>query len=241
MTVRFLTLALTAILLTMTPGLALAQAEEEAQSDDERARELYLRGDRLYAEGLYEEAVAAFDEAHALTGRPLLLFNLANAHERLGNLEEAISLLRRYAPDAPEYEHDTIARRIRNLERRIEEAGANEIGGPDLSTEQDINAIEDSLTRAPPPAESEQESSGVSIPGVVFLSVGIAALVAGGIFGGLALGKGSDLDDECLGQVCSEASRGLVDDQQTFALVADIGFIVGGIGSLVGLGFLVFD
>jgi len=94
-----------------------------------RARELYLRGDRLYTEGRYEAAVEAFQESYHLSGRPLLLFNLANAYERLARYEEALAALRDYAPHAPVEEEDQIRARLRSLTRRAEEQHAEEQGG----------------------------------------------------------------------------------------------------------------
>ncbi len=79
------------MLLSLAPSFARAQI---VASPDARARELYLQGDREYQAGRYEQAVAAFQEAYRLSGRPLLLFNLANAYERLGRYAEALEALR---------------------------------------------------------------------------------------------------------------------------------------------------
>src|SRR5262245_14114470 len=67
-----------------TGGGADKPAEKPSSSADKEARKLFFRGDRMYEEGKYEEAVAAFEKSYALSHRPELLFNLANAYERLG-------------------------------------------------------------------------------------------------------------------------------------------------------------
>ena len=45
----------------------------EKAAADVRARELFQKGDTAYAEGRYEEANAAFQEAYDLSGRPQFL------------------------------------------------------------------------------------------------------------------------------------------------------------------------
>ena len=90
------------------------------EADDARARELYVIGDEFYANGRYEAAEEAFAEAYRLSGRPLLLFNLANAQERSGRWPEAVQSLRRYREQAPPAEHAELDARLLALERRIE-------------------------------------------------------------------------------------------------------------------------
>ncbi len=105
------------------PVVPATQAERDA-----RARELYSQGDRAYAEGRYNDAIRAFRDAYDLSGRFLLLFNLANACERAGLYRDAATHLRRYAEAAPAGERGQLDSRIRNLETRaaeIETAEAN--------------------------------------------------------------------------------------------------------------------
>ena len=96
----------------MMSGLQLGQTD----AADQRARELYLRGDALYAEGLYGAAIELFLESYNLSGRPLLLFNLANAYERAGRYGEAAQALRAYEPHAMPDEREAIAGRLTRLE-----------------------------------------------------------------------------------------------------------------------------
>ena len=93
-----------------------------AQSDDARARLLFDNGHQLYMEGRYEDALAAWTEAYALSQRPLILFNMANAYERNGQLEKAVAVLNRYRAYAQPDEQEVILRRIKNMEQRLAQA-----------------------------------------------------------------------------------------------------------------------
>lgn len=121
-------LVLTCMYALPVSGVASAQAPAEPaagqQADDARARELYVIGDEFYANGRYEAAEEAFAEAYRLSGRPLLLFNLANAQERSGRWPEAAENLRRYREHAPASEHTALDARLAALQRRIEERAA---------------------------------------------------------------------------------------------------------------------
>lgn len=103
--------------------LAPAPAQEP-DDGDARARLLYENGAALYAEGLYEPAIEAFRQALDLSGHHELLYNIANAQERLGDLEGARESLGRYRIYVEPSERETLERRIRALERRIGEEEA---------------------------------------------------------------------------------------------------------------------
>ena len=114
--------------------LHLAFAQEPAPSStlpapatfEEEARNLFAHGRDAYEHGRYEEAIKKWEEAWRLSRRPLLLANLANAYERLGELQHAADLLGQYLDLAPEEERDTLQARIAQLEARLklEEAEA---------------------------------------------------------------------------------------------------------------------
>lgn len=104
-------------------ALSTAPASAQAPVDDDiRARDLFDNGTILYEEGRYAAAIAAWESGYALSSRPLFLFNLAGAWERLGSLDEAITYLDQYRALAPASERDTLTRRIGALERRRHEA-----------------------------------------------------------------------------------------------------------------------
>ncbi|MCB9675734.1 MAG: hypothetical protein H6737_11490 [Alphaproteobacteria bacterium] len=99
-----------------TPAPAPAPADEQL----EEAKRLYENGVRLYEEALYDEAIVAFEESYALSRQHALLFNIANAQERKGDLEAAIKTLNKYRIYAEADEAAKLDRRVRTLEERLD-------------------------------------------------------------------------------------------------------------------------
>lgn len=240
-----LVLAVLAALAVASPSAhCAAQAEEAPAADaDAQARELYLRGDRLYAEGRYTEAIDLFRQAHELSGRPELLFNLANAYERAGQIEEAIAALRSYAPHAPAYDADTIARRIRALEGRLEsgESGATE-AEPEPGDTPPPRYLPDAPGAAPERTSADGDTAGGDGGGTALVATGLVILGLGLAAGGIGLGLGlamqdasTELETLCVDGVCPEAAQDTLDRESSLALGADISFGIAGAFALTGL------
>ena len=111
----------------LTPLPTLAQ-------DD--AHTMFQRGQVAYTQGAYEDAIAQWEGAYALDPRPLLQWNLSQAYERLGRLDEAAHALELYLAGAdPTDEHQADARaRVGALRARIESTGVILRGGPEGAT-----------------------------------------------------------------------------------------------------------
>lgn len=73
-----------------------------ATSGDDEARALFELGRTEYASGRYDDALAHFERAYALSGRPELLYNMAQCFDRLRRDEDAIDALERYLAALPE-------------------------------------------------------------------------------------------------------------------------------------------
>ena len=197
-------------------ALALSPAAAHAQANDQRARDLYVQGDRYYAEGRYELAVQAFQESYRLSGRPLLLFNLANALERIGRYAEALDALRRYQPSAPPHEQMALRTRIATLEQRA--------------------------AQAPPPPPTTTASSGdasLMVSGFVVGGAGVVLSAVGIAMGVLALDERAEAQAGCVaseaGTVCGEEARGALENDATFSLVADLGLFIGAAAVAAGV------
>ena len=100
-----------AALCAVRPAPAFAQ--------DDRAREIFENGRILYAEGRYEPARLAFEEAYRLSGRHVLLYNIASCHEKLGELQAAVDTLNRYRAFARADERDELEQRVAALEAEL--------------------------------------------------------------------------------------------------------------------------
>ena len=74
----------------------------------------------------------------------------------------------------------------------------------------------------------------------VALGVGGASLIVGGVAGGLAIAKHSQLSDACATPTtCPASEQATVDSYHRLGTIADVGFIVGGVGVAAGIVLLV--
>lgn len=125
-------LALTAPAGAHAQDAAVAQAEAPVED----ARTLFQRGQAAYAQGDYEASITHWTRAYEMDPRPLLQFNLSQAHERLGRLEDAVAALQLYLDHAdPSDEHQADARaRQASLRERIARTSVRITGGPEGAT-----------------------------------------------------------------------------------------------------------
>jgi hypothetical protein len=94
------------------------------------------------------------------------------------------------------------------------------------------------------PAAQVEDGGGVSLAtwGWIALGVGAAAAVAGGVTGGLAMSKQSDLESKCPGKTCtSSKDLDLRDSADTLALMTDVLIPVGSAIAVVGAILLIVD
>ena len=213
---------------------------------EQRARDLFENGKRLYDEGLYDDAVAAWEAAYNLSpDKHLLLYNIANAYERLGRYQEALDNLNRYRALAPAEERETLERRMRNIERRLKEqqaATAEATPAPAPATNSNGTAslsVQNTSTSKPAPAGPN--------PGGLALVVGGGAGVAvGGVLGGLALQQRAQAQALCVesasGQtLCPTDAQPFIDQDRNLSLGGDIAMIAGGVALGAGLIVIIAD
>jgi tetratricopeptide (TPR) repeat protein len=217
-------------LLFASPGHA-----EPQSSNDKEARKLFFQGDRMYEEGKYEEAVEAFEKAYQLSRRPELLFNLANAYERLGQYEEALRALRDYAPAAPKDDRERIAARLKTLEERAEERRSRAEKEKAVATPAPAPAPAETKPSEPAP---EEPASKPPILAYTLLGVGAVGVGVGVFFGVQAMGAKSDAEEQCggaSGNFCRASAQGSIDDASSRALIADIAFAAGAVAAGAGV------
>jgi tetratricopeptide (TPR) repeat protein len=110
--------ALLAVVWCLTgTGSAAAAGDPEHVA---RAREHYAQGSRLFDLSEYDAALREFKEAYRLVDDPAFLYNIAQCQRKLGNLEEAITFLKRFLRHAPNAKNRRdIEHRIAELEREV--------------------------------------------------------------------------------------------------------------------------
>jgi hypothetical protein len=131
--------AVLATILSSSSTSVLAQATPPpvddtavAPAEPTTAREWFTRGEDEYRVGQYQAAAEAWEHAFALDPRPRIKYNLAQAYERLGRLEEAVAAYEHYTtnsdPGDPVYP-DAMAR-LTALRQRVAQTGVVLRGGP---------------------------------------------------------------------------------------------------------------
>lgn len=237
-------------LLTAAPGVSHAQSASE--DADSRARHLYRNGELLYAEGRYADAIAAWESAYRLSDRPLLLYNIANAQERLGRWEDALNSLNRYRAFAPEDERATLSRRIANIERnlRTREAQVNreqEVPPEDPIEEPEvIERAPAPVVRRQPPVRREYPSSrsketassgGIRKAPIALFAISGAGAVTGGIFAYRAHAARAAASASCAGAdvvFCPTSAEYALQQDGISSIVADAAFGVALTSAVVG-------
>ncbi|MGE0789015.1 MAG: tetratricopeptide repeat protein [Sandaracinaceae bacterium] len=108
---------------------SLATAPSAAQEDE--ARELFTQGQAAYETGDYDTAVQSWERAYQIDPRPLLQYNLAQAYERLGQLDRAVAAYRVYVNNTPgdDQRAQNARARIASLETRLTNTSIALTGG----------------------------------------------------------------------------------------------------------------
>lgn len=129
-------LAILLVLVLVGPSAVRAQDAPQVAPPVEDARTLFQRGQAAYAQGDYDASIAHWSRAFEIDQRPLLQFNLSQAYERLGRLEEAITALQFYLDHSdPSDEHQADARaRLASLRERLGRTRVQIVGGPEGAT-----------------------------------------------------------------------------------------------------------
>ena len=93
-----------------------------AQDDGQVAKQFYLNGKMLFEEERYEEAIIAWEKAYEASEKPVILYNIAIAHEKLESYQQAIDTLYRYRIYASQEEQEDLVVKIAELKVKLESA-----------------------------------------------------------------------------------------------------------------------
>ena len=193
------------LLLVMSPLVVDAQDTSPSVGMDEAGRAAFIAGQEAYARGEFEDALRAFVGGYELSERPQFLFNIANCHERLHQLDEALDFYTRYLDAVPE------AANRADVERRMAR----------------IRTVQSN--EEPAPSTSPEPSRA---PAFAAFAVGGAGVVTFAIAGPLALSSHNELANCRPTSSCDGDAR---DQGKRRALVADIGLGTALVGGVVGV------
>lgn len=170
------------------PGERDAGEGREAALLDDAARSLFEAGRAAYEEGRYEDALVSFRRAHEVSGRPALLFNVAQSLDRLRRDREAIEVFERYLATEPPPE------RRRVIEARLEILRANVAPTPaEVAEAEPEPGPPDALAAdaEPTPTSGDDGGGGSRVAIVVGVIAGVV-LVGTAVGLGVALSGGGD-------------------------------------------------
>jgi tetratricopeptide (TPR) repeat protein len=123
-----------------SPAVAAPDPAEAA-----KAREHFAQGSRLYDLSEYAKALEEFKEAYTLVDDPAFLFNIAQCHRKLGNLDEAITFYKRFL------RRSTSSKNRPEVERRIAELEREQAAKPRKPPPTTTQAAPAPVAAAPPP------------------------------------------------------------------------------------------
>lgn len=212
--------------------------------DDARAKELFANGSELYKGGSYEPAIAAFTQAYALSGDPVLLFNISQAYDRAAKYDEAIEYTEYYRAFAPASERDSLTERVASLRMRKLKAEADAASSETTPTRAPAETATDASVTNPPsdsrnsegPPPDQAPKQKVFTP----LAIVLTAVAAVGAGTGIGLGVASKNRREDAEAVCSSGSpifcpstaEADLDASRGFATGADVSFAVAGAAAI---------
>lgn len=193
-----------------------------ASSDSPTAAELSDQAVTRFKAKDYDTAASLFEQAYALDPNPNYLFNIGRVFEEKGDLPRAVEFYDRFVkePGVQIESRDRAAQRLRVLRAIVDDSKSKPEGkaeGPE----------EDGAKPEPLPTEGpkdvEDPNKPMKLAGYSLLGIGGVSMIVGGVLGGLALGKRSDLKET---QIISER-QSLASSGPTLALASDIGLFAG--------------
>lgn len=162
-------------------GLSLPSAgpahAQPSNTAVERAEAAYAEGVAAFKAEKFKAAIKLFEEAYLLDPSPILLYNIARAHEELGNAEDAYAWFDRYLARNPSTEDraDVEARMARLSRQRARE-----------------NPLV--LDQPGEQPETDPEPDSVLMPALGWTAVGLGVVALG--VGGVSRSQASDTADE---------------------------------------------
>lgn len=228
-----------------------AAAQNLSAEDRATARKLYDQATDAYDHGKYVEALEYWTEAYELTNATILLYSIGNAHERLGNLEEAIEALEGYKKSVRDSEENEVLElRIINLEERWKaQQEAEQLRQEALEREREDAERREKELRAEQERladelvqerlkEIRRDPKGLQAVRWTSIALAGGALVTGAVFSIRARGANNSLKDRCQevsggGYMCLNEEKKSIKTHDRDQRLAAISYgVAGGLGVL---------
>lgn len=209
-------------------ALDKAAALAEAAAPDEAvaaADELSNEAVEAFGAKRYDEAIDLFNKAYEIDPNPNYLFNIGRVYEEKGDLKKAVEFYQRFVSQAAV---DLEAREAATARLKVLREALKQL-------EEEKNKNEGETTEPPVVADPEEDKPDrvrvQRIAGYSLIGVGGAALIVGGVLGGLA---SADADSADSAEFVDDRLR-LREDARGKAQGADALFITGGVLAAVGV------
>lgn len=160
-------------------------------SEDAAARLLYESGAEAMQSGDYATALDRFQQAYDLSRRPQLLYNIGTTQDRLRRDREALASFRQFLAEVPDHPRRAeVEARVRALETAIadQDRAAADAEARARAERERIEAervaaqqAAEEAHRARQEAERRAAEASDGLPPAIMISVGGAAVVAGGL------------------------------------------------------------
>ncbi|WP_096334398.1 tetratricopeptide repeat protein [Nannocystis exedens] len=182
----------------------------------------------------YDAAVRLFEEAYAIDKVPNYLFNIGRVYEEKGDIRAAVDYYQRFVkePGVEIEARDLALQRLRVLKGILQETDPAE-AKPAPAAPAPAPVAEGPKPEPAPvkPAAPDPKWRTMKLAGAGLLGVGGGALLVGGVLGGLALSKQSQLD----ATHDFAARQDLKRDGERLALATDVLIIGGAVLALTGV------
>jgi tetratricopeptide (TPR) repeat protein len=218
---------------------AMPVRASKSTDDAAQAASASTRAVQAFDAGDYDTAIELFERAYAEDPQPNYLYNIARVYEEKGDFAAAIERYQRFVgePRVDLEARENAITRLKVLREALEQVTEEPQAEPEPEP-----ASEPAEVASPEARWAEQRELDTTprerirrarIAGYSLMGVGGAALVVGGVFGGLAVAKSRDADEAQF----VDAAMGLREEARTRARVADAMLVSGGI--LAGAGLVV--
>ena len=226
-------MALAAFAVPQFPQRARADAAVSAK-DQKKAADLFKKAVDAYRKGDFQTTVDLLTQAYTLDPQPVLVYNLARAHEGLGNTDAAIEAYEKFlAQDPKAADRGAIEQRLTTLRRqRDERIAAQKARDADQNRANNPPPKPTAQEQQPPPPEPKR-----SVLPIVVGGVGVALLGVGTVTGLLARSSESDANAERTQDRAIEQR----DSAESLAAVSTFTFISGGVLLASGFAWYVLD